>query len=292
MMNIKRFVSVLVVSAVTVLTVSAQTGNSEHPFLKFSNELNLQTVYSVDMNINMMGISVASKTYQDGEKSRYESVIPILNIKTTTIQTMKDGELIAYILFPASRKYLIQTSDEASESAEAPEYTVTDLGTEVFNDERCNKKRIVIKGDESSTIDILFSPKQRNMPVKMTTGLNGDAKSDEESVVAVMAFTDYVFEKPDASLFTIPKDYTEAVTMEEAMGGIGGLFGILGAMAAAGNANEEDPDDVKAQEEALEEIAKALEEATRSAKEAAVKDAKDSSIEKGAKTVIRGLLGR
>jgi len=282
MKKIRRLVSVIVVSAVAVFTASAKTEGSQHLFHKYEKELNLQTVYSVDMSIDAMGMTMTSKVYKDGDNARSESVIPILNIKTVTLETLKDGEVITHILFPASKKYVVQKQEEGASAGAADDITITDMGTEVFNGEKCNKKRVVIKGDESATMDILFSPKQKNMPVKMTVNAN----DGEEGIVVVMTFTDYIFKKPDAALFTIPADYTEAKTMEEAMAGSGGLFGMLSAMAAAENQETEEE---KAAKKKAEEEAKR--EAIEAAKKEAADAAKDAAKDEAKGAIRRGIRG-
>ena len=281
MKNIKRFVSVIVVSAVAVFTASAKMENSQHPLLKYMKELDLPTVYSGDMSTTVMGITTATKVYQDGDSSRTETVIPVLNTKIVTIATTKDGEPIAYMLFPASKKYVVQKPDANSGVADESEIVMADLGTEEFNGEKCNKKRLTKKGEDSTVWDILFSPKQKNMPVKIT------AEVDGENAVVVMTFTDYVFKKPDAALFTVPADYTEAETMEEAMAGSGGLFGMLSAMAAA--AEDQETEEEKAAKKKAEEEAKR--EAIEAAKKEAADAAKDAAKDEAKGAIRRGIRG-
>ena len=280
----KKIIALLVV-ATTLTAAHAQKTEGQNPFLKLAKEFDLQTAYTVDMTMQVSGIAVMNKIYQNGEQSRFDTTIPFLNSKMSTIQTTKDGESSAIILVHHTKKYVVQKATGEPSETDA-EITITDMGTETYNGEKCTKKRIVIQNDASSTMDILFSPKNKKMPVKITATANDAAQDGKDAAVVEMIFTNYDFTKPAATLFAIPADYAEAATMEEAMGADGGLMGMLGAMAAASDAAE---DDATAQDQSKTEIdtAKAAQDAKDTIKkEAAI--ATEGAVKGAVRGAIRG----
>jgi len=295
-MQARRTITIAASIAAIAFTTSAQQAQNEpqNALMKYAKELGLQTVYSADMDMQVMGMAMAAKVWHDGDKSRAETTVPILNVKTVAIQTTKDGKPASYTLFPATKKYVVQPQQTAAAEA-AADVVITDLGKEAYNGEQCVKKRMVVKGDESTTMDILFSPSKKNMPVKMTSAMG--SADPAENAVAVILFKNYNFAKPDAALFTIPAGYTEAANMQEAMGG--GLSLLMGMGATegveAGDANAEaNAAAMKELQDALDNLSKTAQDATEQAArqtttEAIKENAKDAATDQAIKG-IRNLL--
>lgn len=66
---------------------------------------------------------------------------------------------------------------------------------------------------------MLFSPQQKNMPVKMTVTANAPLGAGQPPMPmqTVVLFKNYDFSTPDAALFTIPSDYVQAASMQAVM---------------------------------------------------------------------------
>jgi hypothetical protein len=92
-------------------------------------------------------------------------------------------------------------------------------------------------------MEILFSPKNKNMPVKAT--MVPDPKQQPAMNVVVL-YKNYDFKKPAKDIFAIPAGYTKAANDQEAMGGGAGALGaLMRAAAAAAEQEDEDDDDGK-----------------------------------------------
>jgi len=220
-MKCKIFVSMIAAVGLAIFSANAQQESMlmsqfENPISKYAKAFSLQTAYSVDVESTVDGFPLFSgKTYQDGDEFRMDVVMSILNLKLTAIQKTRDGEITGYLIAPAGKKFMVVKPDASSGSDdEMAEVTIIDLGKEMYNGEMCDKKRLATKGNvvppmEPMDVEILFSPKQRNMPVKT-------APVGNEAFMSIQAtYTNYNFEKPNASLFTAPKDYTEVTSMDD-----------------------------------------------------------------------------
>ena len=214
------FAAIAAIIAIGASAASAQKSNDPSiPFAKFAESLGLQTEFSADMETQLIGIPVKTRILRSGDNSRTDSSIAFTNVKTSKIQTVKDGTVSGFTLYHATKKYVVLPSQPVPDTVR--ETVVTDLGTEIHNGEECAKKRITVINERSSLIEMLFSPSQQNMPVKMTVGL-AQYKPDEteptDSVTLMTAtFNNYDFTKPDASAFTIPADFTQAANEKEAL---------------------------------------------------------------------------
>jgi len=256
--SITQIITALVFAAGATF-VGAQNANQQNPadgFKKFSKELGLQTTYSADMEMTAMGMPMTAKVIHDGDKQRTDTTVPLINIKVSTVQITKGGKTTGFTLYPSIKKYAVKPVQDAPDAANAPEIVVTDKGSETYEGEKCAKKQVEIKGDNPMTFDILLSPKNKNMPVKTVSTIaipdqSGRTSGGNTAMVTIL-FKNYDFKKPDASLFEIPKDYTQAESEEAAMkeamsaGGGGNPFAALMAMAAAAEAaagNDDDDDD-------------------------------------------------
>jgi len=244
-----------------------------------AKELGLQTVWSADMGIHAMGAVINGKIWRDGEKSRVDTTVPVLNMKMSAIQTTRGNERVAYTLFHASKKYVVKPVGADAGTATDKRIVITELGREDYNGESCVKKRLHIEDDESGSTVILFSPANKNMPVKMTPEMAGDAGD----IGAVVVFSNYSFAKPGADVFTVPADYTEAANEQEAMRGTGG--GLLGALMNLAPEDVGEGDDEDAEEEAGLDAAAILDALPTK------ENVKDAAVNEGV-NVLRGWLKR
>ena len=243
--------AVVVMTAVFAFSQNAKQSGTPEGFGKYAKQLGLQTTYSADMEMTAMGIPITAKIIQDGDKSRFETTAPVVNIKTVSVTETQNGTTKGFTLYPSISKYVEKTPLTAADGAAAPEMTITDLGTETFNGEKCNKIRVVAKNDEAAKVDILLSPANKNMPVKMTVNMSvpDDSGKANNTQFATITYKNYDFKKPAANLFVIPGDYARAesedAAMREAMtkDGGGNPFAGLMAMAAAAEAAAKAADD-------------------------------------------------
>jgi len=260
-------------------------------WMKFEKELGLQQRYAADMEVQAMGMTMASTVYHDIGKTRTEMTVPFMNMKMVALQLTENGKMVGYTLFPDKKKYCVTPADEMASGD--LDYTLKDVGGEVFEGVTCKKRRMTVKIPDQGTqvLDILFSPAQKNMPVKMTANaqIKTEQGAEPMNVNSVILFKNYRFGAQPAALFTIPKDYTKAKDMQEVMMG-GGLFGGMQAPAAAGQAPGGQPQGMTLPPEAL----KALQEAQAEAeKEAAAgnNDEGAQALRQGLQS-LRGLLGK
>ncbi len=256
--------------------------SNQQYWLKFEKELGLQTRYSVDMEIQTMGMNMPSKVYRLDTKTRSELTMPFMNMKMVALQLPVNGKTVTYTLFPDKKKYCINPEAEADSGDEAakPQYKLEELGTEVFEGATCKKRlmTVTLKDGTTSQMTMLFSPAQKNMPVKIDsqTKIVTEPGKEPMPVTSVILFKNYQFAAPDAGLFAIPKDYVQAASMSEIMMS-GGMMGGLGQPQQAPAAG---------QPAAVQE---ALQRAQQEQKaEAAQKEAVKEGIGRG----LRSLLGQ
>ena len=186
------------------------------PWMKFEKELGLQTTYSVDMIMNMMGMNMNSRTVRDGGKTRTEMTMPFMNLQMVALEIPEGGQTVSYTLFPGKKKYVREDDSDAGDSAAMPQ--IEELGTETYEGEACIKRRVtMVQEGLRSDMIMLFSPKQKNMPVKMTVTANASMGEGQPAmpIQSVVLFKNYDFTAPDAALFAIPADYAKAAGMQE-----------------------------------------------------------------------------
>lgn len=211
-----------------------------------------------------MGMTMSSKTYRLDELTRTETAMPFMNLRMIVLQLKENGKLVSYTLFPDKKKYCLNEESDEDAAQAKPEIKVTEAGTEVFEGVTCKKRHISMKMKNApdQEMDLLFSPAQKNMPVKMTATAKVETQPGQPpmEIASVVLFKNYVFAAPDASLFTIPKDYVKAADMNEIMLGSLGGFGAPQPAAGQGAAPAGQPDLGallrQAQEEAAKEAAK------------------------------------
>lgn len=222
MKNPIRLFAVLAFALACAAPAFAQGSDSpqgaSQPWMKFEKELGLQTTYSVDMVMSMMGLNVNSRTVRDGGKTRTEMTMPFMNLKMVALEIPESGQTVSYTLFPDKKKYVREDDSVAGDSAAIPQ--IEELGTETYEGEACIKRRVtMVQEGLRSDMIMLFSPKQKNMPVKMTVTANASLGEGQPAmpIQSVVLFKNYDFSAPDAALFAIPADYVKAAGMQEIM---------------------------------------------------------------------------
>ena len=195
----------------------AQQGASQ-PWMQFEKELGLQSTYSVDMAMQSMGMNVNAHLVRDGGKTRTEMTMPFMNLQMVMLEIPEGGKPVSYSLFPEKKKYV--RDETGADVGEFSMPQIEELGTETFEGEACAKRRVtmVAQGSRSDMV-MLFSPKQKNMPVKMTatSTMPSVAGSPAMPVQSTILFRNYDFSAPAAGLFAVPADYVQAASMQEIM---------------------------------------------------------------------------
>ncbi len=222
-----------VITALFIATLApAQTPNHKQQDLKqvwmrFEKELGLQSDYSVDMEAQTMGMTIPAKIHRLKGKSRTEMTMPMTNMKLVTIELPENGKSVTYAVFPDQKKFCVADSSGLN-PAQMPKdaYRIEDAGTESFEGVTCKKRRLTINDKAGPhVVDLLLSPAQKDMPVKMTASVTMKMAEDQppQQITTIVLFKNYNFSAPPESLFSIPKDYTKAANMQEVL--MGTLFG-------------------------------------------------------------------
>ena len=216
-----RLFAALVLALACAAPAFAQEADSQaaQPWMKLEKELGLQTTYSVDMVMQAMGMNMTSRTVRDGGKTRTEMTMPFMNLKMVALEIPENGRSASYTLFPDKKKYVRNDeTDAAGISSSQPK--IEELGTEPYEGEDCIKRRIAMveQGIRTDMI-MLFSPKNKNMPVKMTVTANAPMGAGQPAmpIQSVIFFKNYDFSVPDAAQFAIPADYVQAASLQAVM---------------------------------------------------------------------------
>jgi hypothetical protein len=198
-----------------------QTQGPSQPWMQFEKELGLQTTYSCDMAMQMMGRSMDSRIVRDGGKTRTEMTMPMMNLKMVGLEIPEGGKSVSYSLFPDKKKYVLnEDASGAVAAARAAKPQIEELGTETYEGVACVKRRVtMVQQDIRSEMTMLFSPMQKNMPVKMTMTamLPAAAGRPAMPMQSTILFKNYDFSTPAAALFAIPADYVKAPSMQAIM---------------------------------------------------------------------------
>lgn len=214
--------------AATALSAKGlKDGEEQQLWMDFWKELNLQPTYTVDMEVQAVGMTMAGKIYRLDSRTRTEMIMPLLNMRMALLQLEENGKSVSYTLSPSQKKYCVNGASDIA-APKMPSFKITDQGTERFENELCTKRRLTITLNDGTTqdLDMLFSPAQKNMPVKITANVKTSSEPDRApvTVTSVTLFKNYRFTAPDAALFVVPKDYTKAANMQEIM--LGALSGF------------------------------------------------------------------
>ena len=217
-----RLFAALALALACAAPALAQESDSQasQPWMKLEKELGLQTTYSVDMVMQAMGMNMTSRTVRDGGKTRTEMTMPFMNLKMVALEIPQGGQSVSYTLFPDKKKYVRNEETGGDEGISSALPKIEELGTETYEGEACIKRRVAMveQGIRTDMI-MLFSPKQKNMPVKMTVTANAPMGEGQPSmpIQSVVLFKNYDFATPDAAQFALPADYVQAASMQEVM---------------------------------------------------------------------------
>ena len=269
-----------------------QAGEQQQLWLKYEKELGLQTRYAVDMEMQSMGMIMQTKVFRLDGKTRSEMTLPFMNMPMVALELTVNGKPVHYSLFPDKKKYCIAPApdaDAASDTAKTS-YKLEEAGTEVYEGVTCKKRimTLALQDGTTSVMTMLTSPAQKNMTVKIDaqTNVTPEPGAKPVAIASVLLFKNYRFEAPDAGLFSIPKDYTQAANMAEVMmsgGAVGGAFPVMPS-AAAGQPGAVPPDAAAAIRQAQEEAAA---EAAKQPKDPAAQEAVRQGLQG-----LRGLFGK
>ena len=217
-----RLFAALVLALACAAPALAQDNDSQasQPWMKLEKQLGLQTTYSVDMVMQAMGMNMTSRTVRDGGKTRTEMTMPFMNLKMVALEIPENGRSANYTLFPDKKKYVRNDEAGDADAAAAATPKIEDLGTEPYEGEDCIKRRVSLTDQGIATdMIMLFSPKQKNMPVKIVVSANAPMGEGQPAMPlqSVVLFKNYDFSAPDAAQFAIPSDYVQAASMQAVM---------------------------------------------------------------------------
>jgi hypothetical protein len=130
--------------------------------------------------------------------------------KMTSI-TRRDQNLI-YMVYPDMKAYTEMPIHETNAPASEYKADVTKLGEETINGHNCIKNKVVVTGPDGSTREsTLWNATDLNkFPIKIQM-------ASKEGGNMVLLFNDVKLEKPDASLFDPPADFTKYDNMMSLM---------------------------------------------------------------------------
>ena len=234
-----RFLSILGFVPLCALSALAQgpgaSGNPSVFWRDVEKQLGLPTTYSVDMSIATMGMTMESRLYRNGDKSRTEMTMPFMNLQMAALEIPENGSIATYSLFPEKKKYMADPNDADDSLSASPAPVIEDLGTETYEGVACAKRRVLMELEGvQGEMTLLLSPQLQGMPVKITMNATMPAQPGQPAmpIQSVVLFKNYDFSTPADSLFVIPEDYTRIQDMMEVMmdGGAEGFGALLQQM--------------------------------------------------------------
>ena len=216
MTSTTRFLAVTALLVETVASAFAQELTASQVAKKFQKDFGLQTTYSVDMVVQAGKTNMNARMICNNGKTRTEMDNVMFNDRIVTLQIEEGSTIRFYNVVPDQKKYVVE---------EGPDPVVTmpkieELGTETYEGVVCIQRRITdVRENYRNETTTLFSPEQKNMPVKSTTVLSQTLSpgSPAHETRNVIVYRNYDFSTPDDDLFTIPDDYTKASSMMECM---------------------------------------------------------------------------
>ena len=204
----------------------------------FTANLEFQTTESSGGTVTMPG-----KIAFDAGKSRFEmnmsemkgSKMPpnaAANMKAMGMDTMysisRPDKKLTYTVYPGLRSYVEATPKTPPTEAGKDDYkvVVTELGKETVDGHPCIKNKVVVTDKEGKAQEstIWNATDLKKFPVKIMTIAQGNSTT--------MLFKNVSLDKPDASSFEAPDDYTKYQSMQTMMQtemikkmGVGGAMG-------------------------------------------------------------------
>ncbi len=127
--------------------------------------------------------------------------------------TLRDKKA-SYVLYPDMKAYMENPARESGVGAAVTEYKseVTKLGEETIDGHNCVKNKVVVTGPDGVAHEstVWNASDLNQFPVRIqTTSGNGESM--------VMLFKDVKLDKPDASQFDLPTDFTKYDSMMSLM---------------------------------------------------------------------------
>ncbi len=120
---------------------------------------------------------------------------------------------VSYIIYPDMKAYVENPTQTATSSAAPADYKteVTKLGDETIDGHSCVKNKVVVTGPDGTPHEstVWNASDLNQFPVKIQTSSDGN--------MATMLFKDVKLNKPDASQFELPSDYTKYDSMMSMM---------------------------------------------------------------------------
>jgi hypothetical protein len=146
----------------------------------------------------------------------------------TMISISRPDLKLTYLLYPGLHSYAEMPQTDSSASAAPADFKVetTELGKETVDGHDCVKNQVTVTDKEGAkhASTVWNASDLKNFPVKIVTG--------EQGQTGTMLFKNISFDKPAASLFDPPADYTkydnvqtmmQAEMMKKMGGGMTGL---------------------------------------------------------------------
>ena len=126
--------------------------------------------------------------------------------KMSTI-TLRDKKL-SYILYPDMKAYMENPTRETGAAPADYKTEVTKLGEETIDGHDCVKNKVVVTGPDGVTHEstVWNASDLNQFPVKIQT-------TSEKGTATVMLFKDVKMDKPDATQFDLPADFTKYDSM-------------------------------------------------------------------------------
>jgi len=270
--------------------------NAADLWMEYAKELGFQTNYAVDMEIQCMGMVMQSHMACRDELSRVEMMMPMTNLRMVTLNLRENGRQVSYAMFPEKKVYCVlpESTDGAAPSDKGVKPVIEDAGTEVFDGERCTRRRITVKDPDGTVVvmTLLSAPSKKNMPVKIVS-LVTPAKADAEMgpITSTMLYKNYDFSIPAASLFVVPKDYRREADMQTILMGSmmpgAGVSGMPSQAQIDAMMAEAQRDAAKAKDDE-QDLGEAVEQDMKDGVRSGVRQGVDEAIGAG----LRGLFGR
>ena len=216
MTSTTRFLAVTALLAATASSAFAQGLTASQVAKKLQKDFGLQTAYSVDMVIQSGKTNINARMICKEGKTRTEMDHVMFNDRIITLQIDEGSTGLLYHVFPDQKKYVLEEVPERI----VPMPKIEELGTETYEGVVCIQRRITdVRENYRNETTTLFSPEQKNMPVKSTTVLSQTLSpgSPAHETQNVIVYRNYDFSTPGDDLFTIPDDYTKASSLMECM---------------------------------------------------------------------------
>jgi len=120
---------------------------------------------------------------------------------------------VSWVVYPGLQAYMEKPMPEANTTSSPSDYTVaeTEMGKETVDGRDCVKKKVVVTNKEGKAHESLVwkSSEQKSFPVKI--------EATEGSSTVTMIFKDVKFDKPEASQFAPPAEFTKYNDMQSMM---------------------------------------------------------------------------